>query len=70
VPTVADGLDEAQVAAWQRRLTSRREALLLIEERMDEYIEYQEIPLQLIKNKRRTEQQIVDLERKLGLREE
>jgi hypothetical protein len=58
------------VAAWQRRLTSRREALLLIEERMDEYIEYQEIPLQLIKNKRRTEQQIVDLERKLGLREE
>lgn len=70
VPTVTPGLDEAQVASWRRRLANRREGLLLIEERMDEYIEYQEIPLQLIKNKRRTETQIAELERKLGLRQE
>ncbi len=70
VPTVTAGLNEAQVASWRRRLASRREALLLIEERMDEYIEYQDVPLQLIKNKRRTEQQVIELEQKLGLREE
>jgi hypothetical protein len=67
VPTLAPGLDETKVESWRRRLASRREALLLIEERMDEFIEYQEIPLQLIKNKRRTEAQIAELERKLGL---
>jgi uncharacterized caspase-like protein len=68
VPAIAAGLDAAQVESWRRRLASRREALLLIEERMDEFIEYQEIPLQLIKNKRGTEEQIAELERKLGLR--
>ena len=49
-------------------LGNRRRALILIEERMSEYIEYQNIPLQLVDNQRRTEDQIQDLERQLGLR--
>jgi uncharacterized caspase-like protein len=68
VPTISPGLEAAQVATWRRMLANRREALMLMEERMSEFVEYQEIPLQLIRNKRRTEQQIGDLERRLGLR--
>ena len=67
VPAIAPGLDAAQVASWQRRLVIYRENLLLIEERMSEYVIYTDIPLQLVKSKRRTEAQIAELERKLGL---
>lgn len=68
VPAISAELEAAQVASWQRMLSNRRRALMLMDERMCEYIEYQEIPLQLIDNKRRTEEQVADLERKLGLR--
>jgi hypothetical protein len=68
VPAVSRDLGAAQIGTWRRMLTHRREALMLIEERMSEFVEYHEIPLQLIKSKRRTEQHIADLERKLGLR--
>jgi len=68
VPAISAGLEAAQIATWRRMLAHRREALMLMEERMSEFVEYQEIPLQLIKNKRRTEEQIADLERELGLR--
>jgi len=68
VPTISAEIETAQVATCRRMLAHRREALLLMEERMSEFVEYQQIPLQLIKNKRRTEGQIADLERKLGLR--
>jgi uncharacterized caspase-like protein len=66
-PTVSPGLDAAQVATWQRMRTNYRENLLLIEERMSEYVEFTAIPLQLIRSKRQVEAQIADLERKLGL---
>lgn len=46
-------------------LNNYRENLLLIEERMSEYIEFNEIPLQLIKNKRQIEKHIVQIEQKL-----
>jgi len=59
---------QAQITSWKRRIENRQRALLLIEERMTEYIEYQAIPLQLIDNKRRTEAEIEELERNLGLR--
>lgn len=49
-------------------LRNYRENLLLIEERMSEYVEFADIPLQLIKSKRYVEAQIADLEQKLGLR--
>jgi hypothetical protein len=61
------GSDPSQLLMWRRMLVSRREALLLIEERMSEFVEYQDIPLQLIKNQRRTEAQIIELEQKLGI---
>jgi len=50
----------------QRMLANKRENLLLIEERMSEYVEYQEIPLQLVKNKRATEAEIANIEMKLS----
>ena len=58
--------NQEQIAALKRQLENRRRALRLMEERMTEYIEYQEIPLQLIDNKRRTEADIQELERKLS----
>jgi hypothetical protein len=68
VPTVSAGLEAEQIATWRRMLANRCEALMLMEERMSEFVEYHEIPLQLVRSKRRTEEQIADLERKLGLR--
>lgn len=65
VPTISAALEPAQVATWQRMLTNYRENLLLIEERMSEYVEFTAIPLQLIRSKRRVEAQIVELEGKL-----
>jgi Caspase domain len=63
----ASNIDTAQAATWRRMLANRREALLLIEERISEYVEYQETPIQLIKNQRKTEAQIAQLEQNLGL---
>jgi len=68
VPSVSPGLDAAQVETWRRRLGNYRENLLLIEERMSEYVEFTAIPLQLVKSKRQTEAKIAELEQQLGLR--
>ena len=68
VPTLTPGLDEGQVAAWQRILANYRENLLILEERMSEHMEFTTIPLQWTRNKRHFEAQIAELERKLGLR--
>ncbi len=66
-PTISVELEPAQVAAWRRMLSNYRENLLLIEERMSEYVEFAAVPLQLVKSRRRVEGQIVELEKKLGL---
>lgn len=58
------------MASWQRQLANYRENLLLIEERISEYVDYQAVPLQLIKNQRATDDRIAELERQLGLRQE
>lgn len=58
----------AQIASWQRMLDEKRENLLLIEEQMSKFVSHTAIPLDLIKSKRHTEDEIADLERKLGLR--
>ncbi|NEU81350.1 caspase family protein [Nostoc sp. UIC 10630] len=60
-------VNAAQLATWQRMLVNYRENLLLIEERMSEYVDFTAIPLQLIKSKRQLEAKITDLEQKLGL---
>lgn len=67
LPAVSSQLEPAQVAAWRRMLANYRENLLLIEERMSEYVEFAAVPLQLVKSKRRVEGQIAGLEKKLGL---
>lgn len=67
VPAIHTGLDSSQVATWQRMLMNYRENLLLIEERMSDYIEFVAIPLQLEKSRRQTEARIAELERKLGM---
>ena len=65
-PSLRPGLDPGQVRSWRRMLANYRDNLLLIEERMSEYVDMTEIPLQLIKNKRLTEAKVVELEQKLG----
>jgi uncharacterized caspase-like protein len=65
IPALPDDFASAQMATWRRMLANKREALMLIEERMSEYIEQEEVPLQLIKNRNKTEAQIADLEQKL-----
>lgn len=64
----ADSFDAKQLATWHTMLGHRRTALLLIQERMSEFIEYQSVPLQYVLNERKTQEQIADLEAKLGLR--
>jgi hypothetical protein len=46
-------------------LKNYRENLILIEERMSEYVSFTEIPLQLIKDKREVEARIIEIEEKL-----
>ena len=66
IPSITPGLDVEQVATWRRMLVNYRENLLLIEERMTEFVEFTDIPLGLVKNKRRIEAEITKLEQKLG----
>ncbi len=68
VPLVKAGLDRAQIETWHRMMRNYRENLLLMDERMSEYVEFTAIPLQLVKSKRQTEARLSDLEEKLGLR--
>ena len=63
--SIASDLDK--LASLQKRWKNYRENLMLIEERMSEYIDSIDIPLQLIKSKRRIEKQIADLEDEMGL---
>ena len=64
---VRDTFDARQRVTWHTMLCHRRTALLLIQERMSEFIEYQTVPLQYVLNERKTQEQIADLEAKLGL---
>jgi len=64
---ILTGLSDAQITSWRIRWQNYCENLLLIEERMSEYVAFTEIPLQLVRNKRQTETQIAELERRLGL---
>ncbi len=66
-PAVTPGLDAAQAATWTHMLANYRGHLLLIQERMSEYVDFTDIPLQLVKNQRQTEARIAEVERKLGL---
>ncbi len=61
-------LGEAQIASWRVQWSNYRENMMLIEERMSEFVEFTAVPLQLVKSKRQVEARIVELERRLGLR--
>ena len=64
---MSSDLDEEQVETWQKMLANYQENLLLIEERMSQFVESTTIPIQLLKEKRRLEAQIRRLERKLDM---
>jgi hypothetical protein len=65
----ATRLSPEERASLERRLVEQRENLLLIEERLSEYVSASDpANLQLVKNKRQTEARIAELEVKLGLR--
>lgn len=66
IPSITPGLDIEQVATWRLMLANYRKSLLLIEERMTEFVEFTDIPLGLLKNKRLIEEKITELEQKLG----
>jgi hypothetical protein len=65
-PPIVPEMETAQMETQRRMLRNHRESLLLIEERMSEYVEFTTIPLQLVRAKRRHEQKIAELERELG----
>jgi hypothetical protein len=55
----------AEMARLRHMLGSRRKALQVIEGRMGQFATGQEIPAELVAGKHKTEEQIVELERKL-----
>ena len=61
-------LHNVQVTNSMKMLANYRANLMLIEERMSEYVNFTEVPLQLIKDKRQTEAKIQELESRLGQR--
>lgn len=64
-PRAVEAGGEAQ--ALRRMLANYRQNLLLIEERMSEYVEFSGVPLQLVREQRRTASKIAELERVLGI---
>jgi hypothetical protein len=60
-------LSSEVVASLQRQLREARENLHLIEERKAEYVLETDVPLQIIKEERRLQTRIADLEAQLGL---
>jgi hypothetical protein len=54
------------IASLHRQLAEARENLLLIQERKAEFVMGTSVPLDLIKEERRTERQIEELEQRLG----
>ncbi len=63
-----NNLDIIQIETYRNMLNNYRNNLLLIDERISEFVMFTDIPIQLIKNKKDIENKIVDLERKLGLK--
>lgn len=59
-------ISATQRATWQRMLMNYHSNLLLIEERMSEYVEFAAIPLQLVSSQRRVQAAIAELEDKLA----
>jgi hypothetical protein len=60
--------DSAQITSWRRMLANYRDSLLLIDERMSEYVDYRTVPLDLVRNRQRTEAKIAELEFQLSRR--
>ena len=70
VPAVSPGLDEQFIASRKKMMANYRDSLMILEERMSEFIDFTDIPLQWTKNKRAFEARIADLEEKLGLKQQ
>jgi hypothetical protein len=64
-PPVISAMNDDHTAAWNRMLVNYRENLLILEERMSEYMEFTAIPLQWTKNKRFVEAKVAELEHKM-----
>ena len=64
-PATPPAQETGQVETWHVMLGNYRGNLLLIEERMSEYVEFNEIPLQLIKSQRQVMAKIKELEARL-----
>jgi hypothetical protein len=60
----------ALLESLRRQLVAERENLLLIQERKAEFVMETSVPLDLIKEERRTERQIEELEQRIKVEEE
>lgn len=67
VPNTPNRTGSPELATWQRMRANYRRNLLLIEERMSEYVDSVSIPIQLVKEKRETEAKITEIEQKLSI---
>lgn len=56
---------DGRVQAWRRMLANYHDNLLLIEERISEYVEFAGVPLQYLKEKRQTADKIKEMEERL-----
>jgi hypothetical protein len=71
---LADGavpppLESVQAESLRRQLAEARDNMRLIEERESEYVLGTDVPLQLVKERRRLEERIAELEAELGTHE-
>jgi hypothetical protein len=64
--SLGTALSPAERASLEYQLAEKRKNLLLIEERISEFVESSDIPLQLVKSKRQTEAHIAEMEARLG----
>lgn len=64
-PVAALSVSTAEIASWQRQLVSYRQNYLMMEERISSYVDFVDVPLQLLRNQQQTAARIAELEAKL-----
>ena len=67
IPALAPSVSTAEIVSWQRQLANYRQNYLLMEERISSYVDFVDVPLQLLRNQQQTAARIAELEAKLRL---
>lgn len=64
-PSQISATPSAEIASLQRQLTNFRQNYILIEERISMYVDFVDVPLQLLRNQQQTAARITELEKRL-----